>query len=84
MQTGEACTPHYSAKKRPTADPKLNPEPATKLTERLVVDNMHGHAPIRSRSVNPELTVALLGEIRLLVTTGPLVVPSKGEQNGEG
>ena len=84
MQAVEACTPRYYAKQRPTADPKLNPEPAAKLTEQLVVDNMHGRAPIRSRSVNPELTVALLGERRLLVTTGPLGVPSNREQKEEG
>ena len=45
---------------------------------------MHGHAPIHGQSLNPGLTVALLGERRLLVTTNPLGVPRKGEQKGGG
>ena len=37
----------------PTADPKLNPEPATKLNEQLTAETVHGHAPIHGRSANP-------------------------------
>ena len=72
MQAGEACTPHYSAKKRPTADPKLNPEPATKLTEQLAADTVYGHMQ------TPGLTVVLLGERIILVTAGPLGAHRKG------
>ena len=64
--------PRYPAKQRPTADPKLNPELATKLTERLVAETVHGHAPIHGRSVNIGLTVAPLGERILLATAVPL------------
>ena len=45
---------------------------------------MHGHAPIHGRSVNPGLTVALLGERILLVTDGSIGAPRKGEQKGGG
>ena len=76
--------PHYTAKQIPTAEPKLNPEPTTKLTERLAVETLHGHAPIHSRSVNPGLTVAPVGERRLLVTAGTLGEPRKGELKGGG
>ena len=68
----------------PAANPDLNPEPAIKLTERLTEETLHGYAPIHGRSVNPGLTVALLGERIVLVTAGPLVEPSKGEQRGGG
>ena len=67
----------------PAANPDLNPEPAIKLTERLTEETLHGYAPIHGRSVNPGLTVALLGERIILVTAGPLVNPRKGEQKGE-
>ena len=73
-----------SCKKRPTADPDLNPEPTTKLTEQLAVDTVHDHAPIHGCSVNPGLSVALLGERRLLVMVRPLEAPRKGELKGEG
>ena len=62
----------------------LNPEPATKLTERLAADTVHGHTHIHGRSVNPGLTVAPLGERRLLVTHGPLGAPRKVERKGGG
>ena len=62
----------------------MNPEPATKLTDRLTADTVHGHAPIHGQSVNPGLTVAWLGERRLLVTTGPLGAPRKGDIKGGG
>ena len=52
--------PRYPAKQRPTADPKLNPELATKLTERLVAETVHGHATINGQSVIPGLTVSTL------------------------
>ena len=84
MQAGEACTPRYSAKQRPTADPKLNPEPATNFTEELAVETVHGHAPIHGRIVNPGLTVAPIRERRLLVTAGPLGAHRKGERKGGG
>ena len=74
-RTGEAWRTHCTDKQRPTADPKLNPEPATKLTEQLVAGTVHGHAPIHSRSINPGLNVAPLGERRLLVTAVPLGEP---------
>ena len=61
----------------------MNPEPAKKLTERLVAETVHGHAPIYVRSVNPGLTVAPLGERRLLVTAGPLGAPRMGEKKGK-
>ena len=76
--------PRCTAKQRPTADPKPNPELATKLTEKLSAETVHGHATIYGRSVNPGPTVVSLGEIILLVMTGSLGAPSKGEQNGEG
>ena len=53
FQTDEAWTPCYIAKQSPTADPKLNHEPATNLNERILAGTVHGHAPIRSRSLNP-------------------------------
>ena len=58
----------------------MNPEPATKLTERLAAETLHGHAPIHGMSVNTGLTVAPLGERRLLVTASPLGAPRKGER----
>ena len=76
--------PRYPAKQRPNADPDLNPESATKMTHRLAAETVHGHDPIHGRSVNPGLTVAPLGEIRLLVTAGLLGAPKKGELKGEG
>ena len=76
--------PRYPAKQRPTADPKLNPELATKLTERLVAETVHGHAPIHGQSVNIGLTVSTLRLIIILVTIGPLGKPSKGDQKEEG
>ena len=66
----------------PTSEPKLNPEPATKLTERLAAENVHGHSPIHGWSVNPGLTVAPLGERILLVKSGPLGAPRRGERKG--
>ena len=74
-QTGEVWTPHYPSKQRPTTDPDLNPKPATKLTERLATETVDGHAPIHGWSVNPGITVAPLGERRLLVAVGPLGAP---------
>ena len=41
----------------PTADPKLNPEPATKSTEILAAETVHGHATIHSRSANPRTDI---------------------------
>ena len=75
LQTGEAWTPRYPAKTIPAADPELNPEPATNMTEQLTTETVHGHAPIHSRSVNPRLTLAPIGERRLSVTAGPLGAP---------
>ena len=83
-QTGEARNPCYTVKQRPTADPEMNPEPATKLTEKIAAETVHGHAPIHGRSVNPGLTMAPIGERRLLVTAGPLGAHRKGELKGEG
>ena len=60
----------------------MNPEPATKLTDRLAAETLHGHAPIHSRSVNPGLTVAPLGERIILVTAVLLGEPRKGEIKG--
>ena len=60
----------------------MNPEPATKLTERLTAETVHGHARIHGRSVNPGLTAAPLGERILLVTADPLGSPRKGERKG--
>ena len=57
-QKVEVWTPRYIAKQRPTAEPELNPEPATNLTERLAEETVHGHAPIHSWSVNIGLTVS--------------------------
>ena len=54
------------------------------MTERLTAETLHGPAPIHRISVNTGLTVDLLGEKILLVTTGPLGVPRKGYQKGEG
>ena len=62
----------------------MNPKPATKLTEGLAAETVHGHTPIHGWSVNPGLTLATLGERRLLVAAGPLGVPRNGEQKGEG
>ena len=76
--------PRYPAKKMPTADPKLNPDLATKLTERLVAETVHGHATIHSHIVNSGLTVSTLGDKIFLVMTGILGEPSKGDQKGEG
>ena len=76
--------PNYPDKQSPTTDPKLNPEPAKKLNERLAAENVHGHTPIHGQSVNPGLTVALIGERRILVTDGHLGAPMKGELKGEG
>ena len=53
LQIGEALTPRYLAKKRPTTDPNMNPKPVTKLTEKLAAETVHGHAPIHSQSANP-------------------------------
>ena len=39
-------------KQRATADPKLDPELATKLTDQLAAETVHGHAPIHDRSAN--------------------------------
>ena len=50
----------------------MNPEPGTKLTERLAVETVHGHDPINGRSVNPGLTVTPLGEKKLVVMAAPL------------
>ena len=71
-------------KKRPTTDPDMDPEPEKSLTERLASETVHGHVPIHGRSVNPGLTVSLLGERRLLVTAAPLGASRKGELKGEG
>ena len=49
----EAWTPLYLAIQRPTADPQINPGPATDLTERLAVGTVCGNSPIHCRSVNP-------------------------------
>ena len=49
--------PRYPAKQRPTAGPKLNPKPVTKLTERLAEETVHGHAPIHGRSANPRTNI---------------------------
>ena len=70
--------PRYPNKQRPTTDPKLNPEPATKLTYRIAAETVHGHPPIHGRIVNPGLTVAPLGERIILVTAGLLGAPRKG------
>ena len=75
---------HCPAKQRTTADPDLNLEPTTKLTEKLAAKTVHGHAPIYGRSLNPGLTVAPLGKRRLLVTAAPPGAPRKGEIKGEG
>ena len=40
-------------KQRATADPKLDPELATKLTDQLAAETVRGHAPIHGRSANP-------------------------------
>ena len=53
LRTGEVWKPRYPSKKSPTADPKLNPEPATKLTGQLAAGTVHGCAPIHSLSANP-------------------------------
>ena len=62
----------------------MNPKSATNLTEGLAAETVHGHAPIHGYSVNPGLTVAPLGERRLLVTAGLLGAPRKRELNGKG
>ena len=59
LQTGEFLMPRYLSKQRPTADPNMNPKPATKLTERHMTGTVHGHAPIHSRSVNPRTNSGL-------------------------
>ena len=83
-QTGESWTPRYSAKQRSTDEPKLNPVPATKLTDQLAAETMHGHALIHVQSVNPGLTMDPLEERKVLVTAGPLGAPRKGERKGGG
>ena len=82
-QTSEARIPRCLDKNSIIADLKLNPNPATKLTEQLVAETVHGHAPIHGRSVNPGLTVDLLEDRRLLVTAAPIGALSKGELKGE-
>ena len=62
----------------------MDTEPATKLTERLAADTLHGHAHIHIRIVNLGLTVAPIGERMLLVTDVPLGAPRKGERKGGG
>ena len=53
-------------------------------TERLAAENVHVHAPIHRPSVNQGLTMAPLGERRLLVPSAPLGAPREGELKGEG
>ena len=49
--------------KIPTSDPKLDLEPATKLTLQLDVGAVHGHAPIHGCIVNPRTnSVPVSGE----------------------
>ena len=40
-------------KQRLIADPKLDLEPATKLTERLAAGTVYGNSPIDGQSENP-------------------------------
>ena len=49
--------PHCPDKKMPIDDPKMNPEPATKLTDKLAAGTMHGHNPIQARSVKPRTNI---------------------------
>ena len=80
-QSGEAWKPRYPDKQRPTADPDLNPEPATKLTERLVAETVHGHAPIHGRSANTRTNSGPDRGDKTLVKAVTLYAPRKGEQN---
>ena len=83
LQTSEGLTPWYPSRQRQTTDSKLNPKPATKLTDQLMAETVHGHAPIQVQSVNPGLTMAPLGERRLLVTARPLEHLGKERKRGK-
>ena len=76
-----SCQTKYN-KQNTTAEPDLITEPATKLTDILMAETVHGHVLIHGQSVNPGPTVAPLGERRILVTAAPLRAPRKGDLKG--